>query len=65
MGYQVRAWRVTGTGKAVRAGTYSVGASTRRLRLVLEDARYRFTIAATNVVGTGPRSLRTHAVRAR
>ena len=63
--YEVRVWKVTASGKAVRAGTYSVEAPSRRLKLVLDNARYRFTVAATNFVGTGPRSLRSKAVRAR
>ena len=46
-------------------GSYLVRATDRTLTLQLSAGRYRFAVSAANYVGTGPRSARSDAVRAR
>ena len=64
--YDVLVWKAKPSGRGVtRVSTVLVGAAQHHLVLRLPAGRYRFAVAAENVVGTGPRSARTALVAPR
>ena len=64
--YEVLVWKAKPSGRGVsRVSTVLVGSAQHHLVLRLPAGRYRFAVAAENVVGTGPRSARTAQVAPR
>jgi hypothetical protein len=64
--YEVLVWKAKPAGRGVtRVRTLLVEAAQHHLVLKLRAGRYRFAVAAENVVGTGPRSARTVLVAPR
>ena len=64
--YEVLVWKAKPTGRGVtRVSTLLVEPAQHHLVLKLPAGRYRFAVAAENVVGTGPRSARTALVAPR
>ena len=64
--YEVLVWKAKPAGRGVRrVSTVLVEAAQHHLVLRLPAGRYRFAVAAENVVGSGPRSARTALVAPR
>ena len=64
--YEVLVWKARPSGRGVsRVSTVLVESAQHHLVLRLPAGRYRFAVAAENVVGTGPRSARTALVAPR
>ena len=64
--YEVLVWKAKPAGRGVtRVSTLLVEPAQHHLVLRLSAGRYRFAVAAENVVGTGPRSARTALVAPR
>ena len=64
--YEVLVWKAKPSGRGVsRVSTVLVESAQHHLVLRLPAGRYRFAVAAENVVGTGPRSARTALVAPR
>ena len=64
--YEVLVWKAKPAGRGVtRVSTLLVEPAQHHLLLKLPAGRYRFAVAAENVVGTGPRSARTALVAPR
>jgi hypothetical protein len=64
--YEVLVWKAKPSGHGVsRVSTVLVASAQHHLVLRLPAGRYRFAVAAENVVGTGPRSARTALVSPR